>query len=147
MENLTSIIEEFLTHKRTFSRREISENTLEFYKRKLKRFISLTNIRIEDFGNEEKFEEAILKIAKIQIKTASRAKFIISAQQFGDFLAKRKYIRSNETRKIPVPKSITNLILPLTSDEINICRSAITSRWSHALAQRNLLIFDLFLYS
>lgn len=147
MENFTHIIEEFLDYKRTFSRKELSERTLIFYKKKITRLIDLTGIAIEDFGDEFAFESAMMKISKLQMKTSSRAKFIISAQQFGDFLVKKRYIASNEARKIFVPKSRSELVLPLTTDEICMCRNAISHRWSGFLEERNLLIFDLFLYS
>lgn len=83
----------------------------------------------------------------LQVKISTKVKYIISLQQLSDFLVKKKIIEENKARKIPIPTYQSDLILPLTKEEVDICRSCIKKRWEGFLQTRNLLIFNLFLLS
>lgn len=144
---METIIRDFLTHKRSFSKKDLSDATLDFYENKIHRVFQITNLTIEDLWNEEKVESAWLKIMGLQVKISTKVKYIISLQQLSDFLVKKKIIEENEARKIPIPTYQSDLILPLTKEEVDICRSCIKKRWDGFLQTRNLLIFNLFLLS
>lgn len=129
--------------------KQVRKATISYYKDKILWFIKYSwESDLLIFDNLFLFEIAYTRFAKSPLADSTKSKTWTTLQEFCDYLLNKKIIQNNAPRLLwKAPKIKRPEIMTFTNEEIQNIKNAIATRYQNDEKDRNLLIFELFLYT
>lgn len=128
-------------------RRGLMDRGMEYYMWHVEKFFEYSGCELSDFGDLRKFKKKYDAIIMRDISNEGKKKYLKCIRIFSDFLLEEELISENVARKVQPPRVQTSLPIPVEDEEINNIFLAIERRWSGALAYRNKVIVETFLFT
>lgn len=150
MENFTKIMDYFpYWADYLVAIRQVRPDSINFYRDKIKWFINYSwETEVAILWNLFLFEIAYTRFAKSPLADSTKSKTWATLQEFSDYLVKKQIIQNNAPRLLGTPPKVRRPeIMAFTNEEIHRIKIAIWNRYKDEERERNLLIFELFLYT
>lgn len=127
----------------------VRPSTISYYRDKVRCFVRYSwESRIAIFRDFYRFKQAFSRFSRAPIKDSTKSKVFQTMRQFNDWMTINRITRENVVKILgKTPKIVYPEVEILTIDDIQRVYIAIEKMYKWAIFERNLLIFEVFLYS